>query len=131
VNKQRYVEFSLLFCVVTFNYFLYFNTFGSGTFQVNLYYLWIKSKELILWYGYTFFVSGRLKLCVFLLSLFYLIRFCWQIWEIIDKKVANRDVVFIIIYSLFLIIIFTIFVISDDNRLFLYVKNKLKWLKLN
>lgn len=125
--SYKYIQGVILFSIIGMLYFLYFNKFGGDAFQTNLYYLWIKIKELLLWVAIFTLTRGRIQLCVFFICIFYALRCLWQIAEVFYPPIVNYgwtiDVLFMWMGLICLFIIF----VSDSSKFYLFLKNKFKW----
>lgn len=93
MSKYIYVQFIFMFCLLTMALFLYYDHFEGNQIKIKLYYLWDKSKDFLLLFGYSFFLKGKLRLSCIFISAFFLVRLVWQIWEMEDYASANKPYV--------------------------------------
>lgn len=100
--------------------FLYSDHFNSA-FKKNFYYLWIKFSELLLVFGYSFYLTGSLRKICFIVSGFYLIRFFWQLFEIADYEGANQVAIIDILFG---ICVFTSLVVTVFPSINTYFKKR-------
>lgn len=95
--------------------FLYFDHFDSEL-KKKFYWLWIKVSELLLIFGYNFYLRGALKKVCFVMSGFYFIRVIWQIFEISDYEAANKIAMIDILFAFCLISVISISFLSNTKN---------------
>lgn len=131
MRKLIFSDVVFAFCCIVLAYFLYYNKFGSNDFRSLLYYLCFKHKEFLLVLLVTVLLNGKRRLCWLTLSFFYFVRAVWQWWEMFRPIPANSLLIFNILFGALMICILFVIFIADSNKIYQYLKRKMKWLNLN
>ncbi len=115
MNKYHYVEAVLSFIVITMAIFLYLGYFSGRPVVTEYYYLWDKTKDLLLVFGFSLFLKGKRRLCCYILSAFFFARVVWQLFEVENYAAANQKYLIDLLFALDALAFFAVLFISKKS----------------
>lgn len=87
--KIKYVDIAFFYTLAVLALFLFYNHFENSVVN-QFYYVAFKLLELILFFGYSFFLTGIRKKFCYAISFFLLVRVGWQVLEMENYRWANQ-----------------------------------------
>jgi hypothetical protein len=93
MNRNIYIQILAAYCFVTMALFLYADHGKLAEFKQHYYYAWVKLTALLMSTGIWSSLTGAIKTVWKWLTIFFLIRLIWQIFELEYYKAANKPYV--------------------------------------
>lgn len=115
MSANQYTDAMFFYCLGILALFLYYNHFEDS--WVNkIYYLLFKFKELVLVYGYSYFLKGKRKRICIIISWFYLVRVVWQLFELENYQYANRPYIIDLLFFVCIVSVLRITTINSTSH---------------
>lgn len=87
--RIKFVDMVFFYTIAIMAVFLYYSHF-NGTIYDRFYFVAFKVLELVLFFGYSFFLTGIRRTFCYAISGFLLCRVAWQVFEMENYRWANE-----------------------------------------